>query len=131
MIHGIGHDLASLERIERILLGEAGQRFRERILTARERELAASYGGTRLIEFVGGRFAAKEAVSKAFGCGIGGTLRFHDIEIDRAPGGKPLCRLTASAWERLGLRAADMTIHVSVTHDRALASAYAVAERRA
>ncbi|NBD23766.1 holo-ACP synthase [Paenibacillus glycinis] len=129
MILGIGHDLASLDRMERILLGDSGMRFQERILTERERELASASGGKRLVEFVGGRFAAKEAVSKAFGCGIGETLCFHDIEIDRAAGGKPVCRLSDEAWARLCLRGADTAIHVSITHDHALASAYVIVER--
>ena len=58
-----------------------------------------------------------------------GTLCFHDIEIDRAAGGKPVCRLSDEAWARLGLRGADTAIHVSITHDHALASAYVIVER--
>lgn len=129
LIIGIGHDLASLERIEKAMNGTSGARFRERILTEREREMAAAYSGRRRVEFVGGRFAVKEAVSKAFGCGIGGTLGFQDIEVGRENGGKPFCRLSATAWDRLGLRGQDIAIHVSISHDHALASAYVIVER--
>ncbi|QHT59770.1 holo-[acyl-carrier-protein] synthase [Paenibacillus lycopersici] len=129
MIIGIGHDLASLERIEKTLRGSAGARFQERILTERERAMASEYNGRRFVEFVGGRFAVKEAVAKAFGCGIGGTLGFLDIEVGREESGKPLCRLSADAWDRLGLLSSDTAIHVSISHDYALASAYVIAER--
>ncbi|QHW30979.1 holo-[acyl-carrier-protein] synthase [Paenibacillus rhizovicinus] len=129
MIIGIGHDLASLERIEKALRGSAGARFQERILTERERDMAAAYSGRRFVEFVGGRFAVKEAVSKAFGCGIGGTLGFQDIEIGRESSGKPLCRLSAEAWNRLGMHEPDVAVHVSISHDHALASAYVIVER--
>lgn len=115
--------------MERTLLGTSGDRFRLRILTEREQELASARKDKRLIEFIGGRFAAKEAVSKAFGCGIGGELGFLDIEIDRDERGKPVCRLSAAAWERLGLSGEEVAIHVSITHDRGLASAYVIVER--
>lgn len=87
--------------------------------------------GLRLIEFTAGRFAAKEAVSKAFGCGIGRTLSFHDIEIGRDDCGKPLCRLVDKAWERLRMSPASTVIHVTITHDHSLASAFVIVERMA
>ncbi|MBM7567718.1 holo-ACP synthase [Paenibacillus sacheonensis] len=129
MIIGIGHDLASLERIGKALRGSYGERFRVRILTASEREMSSAYTGKRAVEFIGGRFAAKEAVSKAFGCGIGGALGFQDIEIGREAGGKPVCRLSSAAWGRLGHQDRDIAIHVSISHDGDLASAYVIVER--
>ncbi|WP_274652908.1 holo-ACP synthase [Paenibacillus humicola] len=129
MITGIGHDIASLARIGRMLESGIGERFMQRILTGAERELAAACSGARLAEFVGGRFAAKEAVSKALGCGIGGRLGFADIDIGRDPLGKPQCRLSAQAWARLGLSEAHTAIHLSITHEASLASAFAVIER--
>ncbi|WP_219835661.1 holo-ACP synthase [Paenibacillus sp. R14(2021)] len=128
MIIGIGHDLSSLDRMDKTLHGSLGDRFRARILTEREQQLASAYNGKRLVEFIAGRFAVKEAVSKAFGCGIGSLLGFRDVEIDREPGGKPICRLSTEAWHRLKLPSEEIKIHVSITHDHAIASAYVIVE---
>ncbi|AZN39902.1 holo-ACP synthase [Paenibacillus albus] len=129
MIIGIGHDISSIDRMEKLLQGEIGKKFISRILTGREQELAAQTSGSRRVEFVSGRFAAKEAVSKAFGCGIGSTLGFQDIEIDRHSSGRPICRMSEGAWARLGLGSAQTRIHVSISHDHSLASAYVIAEQ--
>lgn len=129
MIIGIGHDLVEIGRIEQILQDAKAAAFLRRILTDEERDAAPS-GGRRLAEFAAGRFAAKEAVSKAFGCGIGVKVGFHDIHVLPDRLGKPCCTLSSSAWERLGLDAGKTVIHVSITHERGFASAFAVAERR-
>ncbi|WP_029192343.1 holo-ACP synthase [Paenibacillus harenae] len=129
MIIGIGHDLSDISRIAQILESRTSGKFLERVLSAGERELAAQYAGERLYQFTAGRFAAKEAVVKAFGCGIGQTIGFADIEILRDDCGRPECSLSDAAWERLGLKGASVRIHVTITHERQLASAFAVAER--
>lgn len=51
-------------------------KFMERILTENERNVAKGLKGSRLTEFVAGRFAAKEAYSKAVGTGIGKEVSF-------------------------------------------------------
>lgn len=127
MIYGIGHDLVEIERVQRVLGGGVGDRFMRRILTPAEWELPGR--GARPAEFVAGRFAAKEAVSKAFGCGIGQAMGFTDIEVLPDPQGKPCVRLSGPAWERLGLHREEFEIHLSITHERHLASAYAILER--
>ncbi|WP_339819909.1 holo-ACP synthase [Paenibacillus sp. FSL R7-0216] len=133
MIFGIGHDIVEIHRIERLLNKAIGERFRRRILTAAELELPGQ--SARPAEFLAGRFAAKEAVSKAFGCGIGQVLSFTDMEILPDANGKPSVSLTPEAWERLGLTGANRpeddgyAIHLSITHERQLASAFAVVER--
>ncbi|MEK3882823.1 holo-ACP synthase [Paenibacillus sp. PL2-23] len=129
MIAGIGHDLTDVDRISLMLEGRYGDRLMQRILTEGERELAAAYQGARLQQFVAGRFAAKEAVSKAFGCGIGRQLGFRDIDIQRDKNGKPFVKLSEAAWSRLSLRETDMSVHLTITHERALASAFVVVER--
>jgi len=130
MILGIGHDMTSINRIETMLQRETGERFSARILTESERAAASELQGGRLAEYVAGRFASKEAVSKAFGCGIGATLGFHDIVIGRSPLGKPECQLSGEAWDKLGLKAEQTVIHVTITHDSSLASAFVVVERK-
>ncbi len=129
MIYGIGQDLLDIERIEKMIGGPSAARFLEKVLTPGERAAAREYGGQRLNEFVAGRFAVKEAVVKAFGCGIGKLLGFQDIEVLRGAAGKPECALSEAAWGRLGLDREQFRIHVTITHERKLASAFAIAER--
>ncbi|MDO3680594.1 holo-ACP synthase [Paenibacillus ehimensis] len=136
MIIGIGTDVLEIERMRKILGQPSGKRFLERVLTPAERELAAVRGG-RLAEFAAGRFAAKEAVVKALGCGIGKEVGFQDMEVLPDGKGKPVCRLSEAAWERLAVwmpafqsvREDTIRIHLSITHSETLAMAYAVAER--
>ncbi|MDN4619347.1 holo-ACP synthase [Paenibacillus sp. PsM32] len=130
MIYGIGHDVLEIKRVTTIMNGSHGQRFIDRILTPAEREIAQTKGA-KLYEFVAGRFALKEAISKAFGCGIGAILSFIDIEIVPDASGKPTVTLSAQAWERLGLQyqAEYYQMHVSISHQTELASAFAVIEK--
>lgn len=130
MIHGIGHDVLEIIRIEQLLSGRVGQAFMRRVLTPKESELARSRG-PKTAEFTAGRFAAKEAIVKAFGCGIGATVGFGDIEILPDALGKPEVEIREQAWEKLNLpgHSTDYAIHLSITHQRELASAFAVVER--
>ncbi|GGH38401.1 holo-ACP synthase [Paenibacillus segetis] len=128
MIYGIGHDVVEIERIKVMLNGRNGEKFMRRILTPAEFELPGR--STRSAEFLAGRFAAKEAVSKAFGCGIGQVLGFMDMEILPDVAGKPSVSLSPMAWTRLQLNGPkEYTIHLSITHERHLASAFAVVEQ--
>jgi holo-[acyl-carrier protein] synthase len=128
MIIGIGTDLTEISRIRSILEQSHGERFVERVLTPEERKLAASRKG-RLAEYVAGRFAAKEAVAKALGCGIGRKLGLQDIRIVPDELGKPVCRVSESAWERLGFSATEVRLHLTITHTETTAAAFAVAEQ--
>ncbi|MBJ6362813.1 holo-ACP synthase [Paenibacillus sp. GCM10012307] len=127
MILGIGHDVTDINRISQLLSGRTGRRFMERVLTRPELELADSKGA-RLAEFVAGRFAAKEAIVKAFGCGIGNIIGFTDIVIIPDDKGKPGIALSPEAWDRLGLTASAVRMHVSITHERTMASAFVIVE---
>lgn len=129
MIYGIGHDIVEIERVSRLLGGGTGDKLMRRILTPAEWELPGRVA--RPGEFLAGRFAAKEAISKAFGCGIGRILGFADMEIVPDVNGKPSVRLSAEAWQRLGiLEPQRYAIHLSITHERQLASAFAVVEQQ-
>ncbi|WP_159888285.1 holo-ACP synthase [Paenibacillus puerhi] len=136
MIVGIGSDLLEIGRVRHILEQTTGSRFLERVLTPAERKLAEKRQG-RLAEFTAGRFAAKEAVVKALGCGIGKLVSLQDIEVLPDTQGKPVCRLSEAAWQRLGLRGADsdtddsggVVIHLTITHNETMAMAHAVAEK--
>jgi holo-[acyl-carrier protein] synthase len=113
----VGVDLIEIERIERALERYAG--FRARCFTDAEREYCDSRG--RPAQHYAARFAGKEAVGKALGCGVRFTWR--EIEIAGRP--KPGVTLSGKtkAWaERVGAG----EIELSMTHSRELAQAVAL-----
>lgn len=119
-----------MERICALIEGRLKTKFIQRILTDREIELGARRE-RKLTEFVAGRFAAKEAIVKALGCGIGAVIGFTDIEILPDKLGKPEVVLSAAAWSRLNLpEGLDYKIHLTITHERRLASAFALVEQQ-
>ena len=79
MIYGNGVDNIELSRIDKALT--RNPKFAQRVLTQNELAKFRSLSGQRQIEFLGGRWAAKEAYSKAYGTGIGGQLSFQDMTI--------------------------------------------------
>jgi holo-[acyl-carrier protein] synthase len=74
------------------------------------------------VEFLAGRFAVKEAYSKALGTGIGEEISFQDIEVINDERGKPIIHLLKEFSE-------PSTIHVSITHSRQYAAAQVILER--
>lgn len=129
MIIGIGHDITSLTRIKKIYDGQLKSKFIARILTEHEQMQMVHYSLNRQQEYLAGRFAAKEAVSKAFGCGIGEKIRFQDIEIKKNNDGKPVVVLSDDSLQKLGYAHESLIIHVTITHDQQLASAFVVVEK--
>ncbi len=119
----IGVDLIEIARIEAALARYRG--FRERVFTEAERAYCDSK--PHPAQHYAARFAGKEAVGKALGCGVRFTWR--EIEIAGRP--KPEVRLSGKtkAWaERIGAGEIDL----SMTHSRELAAAIcAIAEPRA
>ena len=83
----MGIDLVELARIKDAY--ERNSRFAERILTENELSRFKTLSEKRQIEFLAGRFAAKEAYAKANGSGIGEELSFQDMEIATDENGKP------------------------------------------
>ncbi|WP_379127716.1 holo-ACP synthase [Paenibacillus sp. sgz500958] len=129
MIYGIGHDVLQIERVSALMSGVLRDKFIARVLTPREIMLG-ELRERRLAEYVAGRFSAKEAIVKALGCGIGLKVGFTDIEILPDDQGKPEVQLTPEAWTRLNLpEGRSYRIHLTITHDRDLASAFAVVEQ--
>ncbi|KKI92207.1 4'-phosphopantetheinyl transferase [Bacillus sp. SA1-12] len=120
MIAGIGLDIIELDRIRRIVERQPG--FIKRILTINEIEKYATLSKERKVEFLAGRFAVKEAYSKALGTGIGEEISFQDIEVINDERGKPIIKLLKE------LPQTD-TIHVSITHSRQYAAAQVLLER--
>src|SRR5690625_2272445 len=88
MIKGIGIDIVELARIERLMLKK--ERFIRRILSDQERlQYEQLRNERRRLEYVAGRFAAKEAFAKATQTGIG-ELRFTHIEVLATSSGAPV-----------------------------------------
>ena len=122
MIVCVGIDVCSIERMRKAIT-RSGDRFAERILSPRERTDFPKDVAT----FVAGRFAAKEAFSKCLDGARG--VRWHDVEVLRAPSGRPIIELRDTAIAAMNAAGAD-TCHVSITHDAGLAAAVVVLERR-
>ncbi|WP_276356696.1 holo-ACP synthase [Cohnella caldifontis] len=129
MIVGVGLDVVELERMNRIMSRPGAARFAEKVLTGLELARWSGLPERRALEFIAGRFAAKEAVVKALGCGIGAAVGFRDMEILPDEAGRPSCRLADPAWLRLGLEGARHRIHIAITHERTLAASTAIVER--
>lgn len=86
MIVGHGIDIEELASIQNAV--EKREGFAQRVLTDKEMERFASLKGRRQIEYLAGRWSAKEAFSKAMGTGIG-KLGFQDLEILNNEKGAP------------------------------------------
>ena len=86
MIVGHGIDIEALASIQNAVKKREG--FAQRVLTDKELERFASLKGRRQIEYLAGRWSAKEAFSKAMGTGIG-KLGFQDLEILNNERGAP------------------------------------------
>lgn len=113
MIKGLGIDLVEIERIKKIA---ARDNFVARILSANEQKLYEQFSSeARQLEFLAGRFAAKEAYGKALGTGIG-AVDFKSIEILNDEQGKPYC---ANRQD---------TVHVSISHSDHYAVAIVIIE---
>lgn len=128
MIIGIGMDMTEIDRVERILQSATRERFLTRVLTEGERACLHLRGGNAA-EFVAGRFAAKEALAKALGTGFGKYLGFHDLEILPDGAGRPTGRVEPSVLARLGFTPQTVHVHISITHTRSTAGAFAVIEQ--
>ncbi|WP_018659713.1 holo-ACP synthase [Allofustis seminis] len=115
MIRGIGIDQVELSRIESLLNKMS---FAKRILTPKEYYVFERMTDKRQLEFLAGRFAAKEAFSKAWGTGIGG-VSFQEIEI---------LNDTASGAPFVSESPHGGACHVSITHTRLAATAIVILE---
>ena len=116
---GIGLDLVEVERFDAVLTRQ-GERFIARIFTENEQLYCRSKSNAAM--FYAARFAAKEAVAKAFGTGIGAALGWLDIEIAHGPKGEPVVKLLGKAQE-LAMQRGVHEVLVSLTHTTATAGA--------
>ena len=135
MIIGIGVDLISITRVEK-LMSIFENRFAEKIFSTyenkRAKEIKASQeDNSRQVLFYAKRFAAKEAFAKALGLGIGRGINFKDIEVFNDSLGKPEIKLLNNKDEFLKERfnCSNYKIHLSLTDEKLMASAFVVIEK--
>ena len=120
-----GVDLMEIERVAEVVRRH-GERYLERVYT--EAELAQSHGNP---EYLAGRFAAKEAVAKALGTGIG-KVGWQEIEVLGDEQNAPTVNLSGAARDRsdeLGLTEWSVSISHSMTHAVAFAVALGASGR--
>ena len=121
-ILGTGIDLVENARIA-ASIEKFGDRFLHRVFT--EGEIAYCAPKAHPVPHYAARFAAKEAVSKAFGCGIGKQLGWRDMEVVRDDSGAPSIVLHGDGIELAAARGVRQ-IFVSLTHTDHSAAANAL-----
>ncbi|MGL4253678.1 MAG: holo-ACP synthase [Fusobacteriaceae bacterium] len=120
MFSGIGNDIIEIERIKQALSRPG---FRQRVFTEREIEEIGNKGDKT--ESYAGKFAAKEAVAKAFGTGVRG-FDLRDIEVLGDELGKPVVHLGGNLAEKY----MNHKIELSISHCKEYAAAVAILFQR-
>ena len=128
MIYGVGTDLCDLRRIA-ATLARRGERFAEKVLGPQELQMFRARRArveSRGISYLGTRFSAKEAFSKAIGLGLRMPMTWRSCEILNLPSGQPHIVLHGelAVWfDARGLKA-----HVSITDETDYATSFVVVE---
>lgn len=102
----LGIDLVKIARIQKAI-NRHGELFLKKFLDKEEIE------NSKNISSIAAKWAAKEAVSKALGCGISAKLGFLDIKIRKSETGAPFALLSEKAAKEFGIQ----RVHLSITHD--------------
>lgn len=123
MIYGIGTDIIEISRVKMAV--EKNSQFLNKIFSNKELDYLMSRN--LRFEYIAGRFAAKEAVSKAIGTGFKG-FGMQDIEILSEDSGKPVVNLKEKALALDIFKNNQYKIHLSISHGRDNAVAYAILE---
>ena len=113
----IGIDLIKTSRMNRFI-ERFGDKALQKFLSENEIALVKNY------KTASGFWAAKEAVSKALGVGIGAECSFHDIEIVKTPKGAPKLQLSSKLIKEFKIKDSSL----SITHDGEYAIAVAAIE---
>jgi len=124
MILGVGIDIIEVARVQ-ASHEKFGERFLNRIL--HPNEIAYCLSHKMPAPFLAVRFAAKEAISKAFGTGIGAQLGWHDLEVARRESGEPYVIFHGAGQKLLQARGARAVL-ISLSHTQNYAAAVAVLE---
>jgi holo-[acyl-carrier protein] synthase len=122
-IIGNGVDITEVRRIKSAV-DKYGKNFLDRIFTAKELKRANEHNS--FYQHLAGRFAAKEAVFKAFGRA---KLSFKDVEVINNSEGKPYCSLLTHSKNKPGpcvQGRGKFNIHISISHIKNYAVASAI-----
>tara|TARA_B110000037_G_scaffold207555_1_gene254658 strand:- start:611 stop:1021 length:411 start_codon:yes stop_codon:yes gene_type:complete len=118
---GIGVDIADIARI-RDIIGRQKERFVQRVYTAAEQEYCERHRDP--YKHYAARFAAKEAVSKAFSTGIGEYLNWTSISVVKGERGEPLVELDEKGRALLE-QVGGSRVALSLSHSEETAIAFA------
>lgn len=120
-----GVDIVEIDRIKQSF-DNCGENFKRRVYTDREIEYCENRKAAKF-ESYAARFSAKEAVSKAFGTGIGKRAGWKDIEVLNDELGRPYVVLSGNA-KKLFEELKGISISLSLSHSKLYAVAYTVLE---
>jgi holo-[acyl-carrier protein] synthase len=124
MIFGVGTDIVSLSRLEKM---DNLEKFAMKVLSEKELAIFTNLVESKKITYLAKQFAGKEAISKAFGTGMSLPVMFENIEILRDDHGKPIF----NALNDLKILQVDLGIvksHVSLADEKNYAIAFAILE---
>jgi holo-[acyl-carrier protein] synthase len=124
MIFGVGTDIVSLSRLEKM---DNLEKFAMKVLSEKELAIFTNLVEQKKITYLAKQFAGKEAISKAFGTGMSLPVMFENIEILRDDHGKPIF----NALNDLKILQVDLGIvksHVSLADEKNYAIAFAILE---
>ena len=122
MIIGVGIDIVEIDRFKRVM-DRWGEHFLRKIFTDREIDYCLSKRNS--YQHLAGRFAVKEAISKAISTGWGGIFRWRDVEVLSDKTGKPI----ALFHNKLKNELSSCLVHISISHSHNYAVAIAAIER--
>ena len=126
-LRGVGTDIVEIRRLEESI-ARSGDAFLQHVYAPQELEQAPKEQTRRRIEYLAGRWAVKEAMAKALGCGVSAQCRMCEVvTLDDPLSGRPEVTLHGAAAEtaaRLGVR----HCLVSIAHEHEYAVATVVTE---
>lgn len=117
MIYGTGIDITDLARVQAVVTKQP--LFLSKVLTPNELGDYQQLSGQRAVEYIAGRWSAKESYSKAMGTGIGAAVGFQDIEIRDNDAGRPV--VVRQPFSGIA--------HISISHTATLVMTQVILER--
>lgn len=128
MILGVGTDIVDITHFKKAL--QQMPSLLKRVFTKAEQQIGKQIPPTKRIYYYAKRFAAKEAISKACGTGIGGKISWLDIKISNTAEGQPVATLSlkASAYLKKHYNVKNIRLFLSLSDEKNTALAFALLE---
>ena len=124
MIYGVGTDIVNISRFKKM---KSIKSFSKKVLSVDELKISSTYNEEKLIKYLAKQFAAKEALSKAFGTGIRKPILFKELEVLRDENGKPYFNPLGDIKKTL-INLGITKTHVSLADESEHAIAFAILE---